>query len=164
MLLLRSVVFTIIMPGTVTVVIPYLIIPRERTTALEHWAGVQYPSLIAIAIGVAILFRCIWDFARVGRGTLAPIDPPSELVVQGLYRYVRNPMYLGVLIILLGETIMFESTAVLLYAAVWLVVVQLFVVLYEEPALRRRFGESYGRYYHAVHHWLPGKPFDGTRR
>jgi protein-S-isoprenylcysteine O-methyltransferase Ste14 len=108
--------------------------------------------------GVAILFRCIRDFAVVGRGTLAPIDPPKNLVVSGLYRYVRNPMYVGVLLVLLGEALLFASVSLLIYAAAFFVGAHLFIVLYEEPTLRRRFGESYERYTRTVQRWLPRTP------
>ena len=154
MLALRSLFFTIVVPGTVTVLIPYLIVSRRRAALPGSWDFPQYVALAPIAVGVAILFQCIWDFARVGRGTLAPVDPPKELVVQGLYRNVRNPMYLGVLILLLGEAMLFESVALLEYAIAWFVVIHLVVVLYEEPALRRRFGESYEDYCRSVRRWL----------
>ena len=160
MLVLRSLFFTIVVPGTVTVLIPYLIVSGGRATVIEHWGAPEYLSLVPIVVGAVILLRCIWDFTVVGRGTLAPIDPPTELVVRGLYRYVRNPMYLGVLILLLGETALFESVALLEYTAGWFVVVYLVVVLYEEPALRSRFGEPYNRYCRSVRRWLPGRPFD----
>ena len=160
MLFLRSVFFTLILPGTVTVIIPSLILSRQPIRALAQWAVPQYAGAVEIVIGTAILLRCIWDFARIGRGTLAPIDPPTKLVVKGLYRYVRNPMYVGVLLLLLGEAITFESVALLLYTALWFIAVHLFVVLYEEPALRRRFGAAYDRYCDSVRRWLPGKRFD----
>jgi protein-S-isoprenylcysteine O-methyltransferase Ste14 len=111
-----------------------------------------------MVLGAAILVRCIWDFAAKGRGTLAPIDPPRQLVVQGLYRYVRNPMYLGVLLLLLGETAFFKSIALLQYTLAWFIIVNLFVVFYEEPALRHRFGDSYERYFRSVRRWLPTRP------
>ncbi len=159
MLVLRSVFFTIAVPGTVTVLIPYLIVSGSRATLPVRWGALQYVALAPMAVGAAILFRCIWDFARVGRGTLAPVDPPKELVVEGLYRYVRNPMYVGVLILLLGEATLFESVALLQYAIGWFVVIHLVIVLYEEPALRRRFGESYEGYCQSVRRWLPGRRF-----
>jgi protein-S-isoprenylcysteine O-methyltransferase Ste14 len=111
-----------------------------------------------MATGAAIVLRCIWDFAAKGRGTLAPVDPPKQLVVQGLYRYVRNPMYLGVLLVLLGETAFFGSPALLQYTLAWFFLVNLVVVLYEEPSLRNRFGDSYERYRRSVHRWLPTRP------
>jgi protein-S-isoprenylcysteine O-methyltransferase Ste14 len=158
MLVLRSVFFTIVVPGTVTVLIPYLILTGSGGAWPMPWGALQYLALAPIAVGAGILFRCIWDFARVGRGTLAPVDPPRELVVQGLYRYVRNPMYLGVLFLLLGEAAFFASDGLLYYAIAWFVMTHVVVVFYEEPALQRRFGESYESYCRSVHRWLPGRP------
>lgn len=114
-------------------------------------------GLLAIAVGGGLLATCIWEFARSGRGTLAPVDPPRELVVRGLYRYVRNPMYLSVTVIVLGEFLLTGSRALLVYWVVWFVAVNLFVIGYEEPTLRRRFGASYERYTQEVGRWLPGR-------
>jgi len=92
---------------------------------------------------------------------LSPVDPPRELVVRGLYRYVRNPMYLSVTVIVFGESLLTGSRALLVYWAIWFVAVNLFVMGYEEPTLRLRFGESYERYAREVRRWLPrvrGRP------
>jgi protein-S-isoprenylcysteine O-methyltransferase Ste14 len=142
------------------VYIPYLIVTRWRPTAFPGWDVAQGLSLIPMVVGAAILLHCIRMFAWVGRGTLVPFDAPRKLVVQGLYRYVRNPMYVGVLLILLGEALLFESVALLEYAAGWFVVINLVVLLYEEPMLRSQFGESYERYRRAVGRWVPGKPYN----
>jgi protein-S-isoprenylcysteine O-methyltransferase Ste14 len=158
MLALRSLFFTIVVPGTVAVFIPYLIVSPGGASLVGPWTPLQFLSLVPMALGAAILVRCIWDFAAKGRGTLAPIDPPRQLVVQGLYRYVRNPMYLGVLLLLLGETAFFKSIVLLQYTLAWFIIVNLFVVFYEEPALRHRFGDSYERYLRSVHRWLPTRP------
>jgi protein-S-isoprenylcysteine O-methyltransferase Ste14 len=115
-------------------------------------------GILLIAAGAALLIACIWEFARRGRGTLAPVDPPRELVVQGLYRYVRNPMYLSVSTIVLGEVLLTRSRALLLYWVVFFVAANLFVMLYEEPALRARFGASYEHYTRTVGRWVPRLP------
>jgi protein-S-isoprenylcysteine O-methyltransferase Ste14 len=112
-------------------------------------------GLGAIGIGVALLGTCIWEFGRRGRGTLAPVDPPRELVVQGLYRYVRNPMYLSVTVIVLGEALLVGSRRLVVYWLIWFVAANLFVIGYEEPTLRRRFGSAYDRYCATVGRWLP---------
>jgi protein-S-isoprenylcysteine O-methyltransferase Ste14 len=96
-LLLRNVMFTILLPGTVTVVVPCFMVAGKAGGEADSWRCL---GLLPVMLGVGILFRCIWDFAIQGRGTLAPVDPPKFLVIRGLYRYVRNPMYLGVLLIL----------------------------------------------------------------
>ena len=158
MLALRSIFFTLIIPGTVTVLIPYLILSRTGRGLPPVWTPLHLVGLVVMLLGAAILLRCIWDFAVRGRGTLAPVDPPRYLVVQGLFRYVRNPMYLGALLLLLGESLFFRSMPVLQYTLAWFLVVNLVVLFYEEPALRRRFGESYDRYAHSVHRWLPSRP------
>jgi len=111
--------------------------------------------LVFILIGASIYLRCAWDFAFAGRGTPAPIDPPKELVVRGLYRYVRNPMYVGVLSVVVGQAIWFEARGLFAYAALCFLLFFAFVVLYEEPALRRKFGESYERYCNEVPRWIP---------
>jgi protein-S-isoprenylcysteine O-methyltransferase Ste14 len=110
---------------------------------------------LLIATGALLLARCIWEFAATGRGTLSPVDPPRELVVVGLYRYVRNPMYLSVGTILLGEVLLTRSMGLLGFAATGFVIVNLFVIGYEEPYLRRQFGGSYERYTARVGRWVP---------
>src|SRR5262245_64363687 len=98
----KTLIFTIIVPGAVIALIPYLLLSSAQSP-FAHIGPFQLFGLIPIAIGVAIYFRCAWDFASTGKGTPAPIDPPKHLVARGLYRFVRNPMYVGVLIALLGE-------------------------------------------------------------
>jgi protein-S-isoprenylcysteine O-methyltransferase Ste14 len=120
------------------------------------WANPRHLiALLCIAIGCALLGACIWEFFRSGRGTLSPADPPKDLVVRGLYRYVRNPMYLSVTLIILGEFLLTGSRGLLLYWAVWFLGANLFVLGYEEPTLRRRFGTAYEQYVRNVGRWLP---------
>jgi|ERR1051326_3887980 protein-S-isoprenylcysteine O-methyltransferase Ste14 len=157
-LALRSIFFALLLPGTVTVLVPYLIVSRGGAAAFPRFDVPGCLSLIPISVGAGILFRCIRDFAVVGRGTLAPVDPPKRLVVQGLYRYVRNPMYVGVLCILFGETLLFRSIRLLCYATSVFVVLNLFVLFFEEPILRKKFGESYNDYCRQVRRWLPRLP------
>ena len=155
MLLLRSVFFTFLQPGTVTVLIPFWLIRSRSAGILSSQQPLRYTGLPLIVIGAAGLLWCIWDFFSEGRGTIAPIDPPKHLVVRGLYRYVRNPMYITVVTTLIGEAILFMSLPVLVEAGVFVVLANLFVACYEEPALRRRFGESYERYSRTVGRWIP---------
>ena len=115
-------------------------------------------GLPPVLLGAVTYLWCAWDFTFTGRGTPAPIDPPKELVVKGLYRYVRNPMYVGITLILLGEAVLFESAVLFLYAGLLLVWFQLFIVYYEEPTLRRLFGASYESYCKSVSRWIPGLP------
>jgi protein-S-isoprenylcysteine O-methyltransferase Ste14 len=152
-LALRALFFLILMPGTVAGYIPLrIIIPNDRAFQCD----LSVSSLAAtclIVLGLSVLLRCVWDFFAVGRGTLAPFDPPKRLVVTGLYRFTRNPMYNGVLAVLLGEAWLFRSTPLVQYAAVVFVVFNLFVLVYEEPALDSQFGESYRAYRRAVPRW-----------
>lgn len=115
----------------------------------------QLLGLICAVVGNGLLATCIWEFARRGRGTLAPIDPPRVLVVQGLYCYVRNPMYLSVTAILLGEVLLTGSLSLLAYWAAWFIAANAFVMAYEEPTLRRQYGASYEAYTQSVGRWLP---------
>jgi protein-S-isoprenylcysteine O-methyltransferase Ste14 len=148
----RSLVWAALLPGTVAGYVPWRFFGL-RDVRIE--APIQAVGLACATVGVAVLAACVWEFARSGRGTLAPVDPPRELVVQGLYRYVRNPMYVGVTLIILGEAVLARSTALAAYWVVWFAAVNAFVIGYEEPHLRRRFGESYDRYAREVGRWLP---------
>ncbi|HEU5217430.1 MAG TPA: isoprenylcysteine carboxylmethyltransferase family protein, partial [Gemmatimonadales bacterium] len=91
----------------------------------------------------------------------SPADPPRELVVQGLYRYVRNPMYVGVITILIGELLITRTGSMLAFLGAWIVVVNFFIIGYEEPTLRRMFGDSYERYARRVGRWIPSFPEKG---
>jgi len=154
---LRSLLWTILLPGVFAGFLPWRYFGLSQVVI--NWSSPRHLlGLAAIGIGVRLLVACIWEFARSGRGTLSPVDPPTELVVQGLYRYVRNPMYLSVTTIVLGEALLIGSRALLVYWAVWFVVANLFVIGYEEPALRRRFGPAYEKYRGTVHRWLPRTP------
>ena len=153
--LLKMLIFTLLVPGTVTVWLPRILYPGQ--SRLAGGAGAVLGSF-AIILGTAGYLRCAWDFAFTGRGTPAPIDPPKVLVARGLYRFVRNPIYLSVLAVLVGESLLFGSLALLRYAVIWFVIFYLFVVFYEEPALERKFGASYKGYRQRVRRWIPRKP------
>lgn len=153
MIWLKNLIFTILVPGTVTVVIPALLLRNARSAFAAHaW---QWLGAVPMALGSGIYLWCVKDFAVKGRGTPAPIDAPKQLVVNGLYRFVRNPMYVGVTLILLGETLLFASMALCYYSLVVFAFFNLFVLLYEEPTLARLFGESYQQYCAHVPRWLP---------
>ncbi len=158
MLLLKNLLFTVLVPGTVAGLVPYVILSRGADSTVA-WGPMQWLALVLGVLGAGVYTWCVWDFASRGRGTPAPIDAPRTLVVSGPYRYVRNPMYWGVLLVLVGEVAFFASGALLLYTLVWLGVVHLFVLLYEEPALRRRFDGSYEHYRGVVRRWIPGRPY-----
>lgn len=157
LLALRSLFWTIAFPGTFAGYIPWRYFGVSEVR-LDFTNPLHLLGLLVIAIGVVLLGACIWEFARRGRGTLSPVDPPKELVVHGLYRYVRNPMYLSVSAIALGEAALAQSTALLLYWVIFFALANLFVIGYEEPTLRSQFGESYDRYTQRVGRWLPRRP------
>ena len=113
---------------------------------------------LAIAGGLLALY-CVAVFAVHGRGTPAPFDPPQAFVVQGPYRYVRNPMYVGAICCLLGGGLIVRSTSILILGLGFWAVAHLFVLLYEEPALEREFGETFVQYRQLVRRWLPGRPY-----
>ncbi|HEU5313646.1 MAG TPA: isoprenylcysteine carboxylmethyltransferase family protein [Candidatus Udaeobacter sp.] len=153
-LALRSLLWTILLPGVFAGYVPWRLFGLSRTQ-FDLTSPTQLLGVVCIGVGVALLATCIFEFARSGRGTLSPVDAPRHLVVRGLYRYVRNPMYLSVTMIILGEALVVHSVALAVYWAVWFVCANLFVIVYEEPALRQRFGESYDEYTQKVGRWIP---------
>ncbi len=150
----RSLLATVFLPGFLAGYVPWRYF-NLREIKPDLGDPVQALGLVIIGLGAVLLAACIWEFAHSGRGTLAPIDPPRQLVVRGLYRYVRNPMYLSVTMVVLGEALLARSGALVLYWAVWFLAANLFVLGYEEPALRRRFGRSYDDYARRVGRWVP---------
>jgi protein-S-isoprenylcysteine O-methyltransferase Ste14 len=153
MLAFRAVLFTVLLPGTTLVWIPHMLAVRDAPRlelGVFRWVG-----LPLVAVGAGVLLACIVDFARKGRGTLAPVDPPKNLVASGLYRHVRNPMYFGALALLVGQSMLFESKSVLLYTGFFWLAAHLFVLAYEEPHLKRTFGAEYEEYRAAVPRWFP---------
>jgi len=150
-LLIKNLLFTVIAPGTVAVYLP-LWIARGRPRASGF--GLEI-ALLLLGLGASIYSWCVWDFAVFGRGTPLPIDAPKRLVVRGLYRYTRNPMYVGVLTVILGWVAFFQLASLLLYVALIFTCFQLFIVLYEEPHLQREVGREYEDYRKGVGRWLP---------
>ncbi len=153
MLWLRTVLFTLLVPGTELVLVPYLLL---RQLGEQFDLGpMRWLALALFVPGSAIIFWCFIDFIRHGRGTPAPYDPPRRLVIAGLYRYVRNPQYIGVVLVMLSEAFFFGSLVLLAYAAFFAIGYYLFVRFYEEPTLKRLFGEDYTRYCQIVPRWMP---------
>jgi len=151
--LLKTGIFTILVPGTAVGVVPWWL----RHNAPIALAGPQrWAAFAIIAAGIAIsLHTAFWGFALIGGGTPAPIDPPKRLVVTGLHRLVRNPMYIGVLLVIGGQAWLFRSLPTTIYLACFGIAAHLFVVFYEEPTLRRQFGEEYEQYCASVPRWIP---------
>jgi protein-S-isoprenylcysteine O-methyltransferase Ste14 len=155
--LLKTAVFSVVAPGSVGLLAPYLLRDSGKNRivfpAAQHVLGGLF-----LLLGVSIYLWCGWDFVVKGLGTPAPIDAPKNLVVQGLYRYTRNPMYVGVAAMIAGQSIYRGSIAMALYLFVVITLFNLFVLFYEEPTLRRQFGEQYNTYCRAVPRWfLPSR-------
>jgi protein-S-isoprenylcysteine O-methyltransferase Ste14 len=150
--LAKTLLFTLLVPGTVVVLVPHGL--RGATGAEAAGALARAAGGALGLVGLAVYLWCALDFAR-SAGTPAPIDPPKELVARGLYRHVRNPMYVGVLSMLAAQAVWFGSGWLALYALLIFTAFHSFVVLYEEPTLARQFGDAYRRYRESVPRWLP---------
>jgi protein-S-isoprenylcysteine O-methyltransferase Ste14 len=157
MVALKTLIFTIVVPGTLLVLVPWLLLRWTGEAALP---GLSFwlLGLLPICWGIVLYFWCAGAFAFEGKGTPAPIDAPVFLVKSGPYRWVRNPMYVGVLSVLFGEAILFHSLALVVMGVLAATAVHLFTVFYEEPTLRRQFGASYEAYLRTVPRWLPRPP------
>jgi len=149
----RALFAIVVLPGTLAGLAPFLVDGRALRRLDGTPAG--WPVL---ALGLAVFAWCVRDFFVIGRGTLAPWDPPRRLVVVGLYRVVRNPMYVGVLLVLLGETLLAGSWALAGYTAVVAAGFHVRVVVAEEPALARSFPDDWPAYTAAVSRWWPRWP------
>jgi protein-S-isoprenylcysteine O-methyltransferase Ste14 len=161
--ILGSFVWFWIAPGTVAGWVPYALSEWRIQPPLLGVPGGRVVGAVVAAMGVMILVECFSRFAIKGRGTPAPIAPTETLVVSGLYRHVRNPMYVAVLAIIVGQALLFGSVAVLGYAGVVWLLFHGFVLAYEEPTLRRKFGSSYDAYRANVRRWWPRiRPWRGS--
>jgi protein-S-isoprenylcysteine O-methyltransferase Ste14 len=158
--LLRHLLSILILPFTVAVIVPLWLLrndvtqdfaPQSTWVHLLIWAA----GAAALLIGLILFISTLMGFARTGRGTLAPWDPPRVLVVQGVYRYVRNPMISGLLFILLAELLLTGSRRIFIWFILFLTVNLVYIPLLEEPGLAARFGERYSVYKKNVPRWLP---------
>ncbi|WP_036467548.1 methyltransferase family protein [Mycobacterium genavense] len=149
-----SAAFFVVAPGTVIGVIPWLItgwvLPNGGV--LLRWA--QAAGVVLIVAGLIPLIHAFAQFARAG-GTPAPVAPTEHLVVTGFNRYVRNPMYVGLVLVILGQALLFRSPGLLAYAAIVWIAFATFVLLYEQPTLTRQYGDEYEEYKLNVPAWLP---------
>ena len=159
-----SAVFFIAAPCVVAGLVPWL---------LTQWEfGPPWPASVPLAVigvlimvaGAAVLVNAFVRFASEGRGTPAPVAPTEKLVITGPYRWVRNPMYLAVLAVSLGQALLLRQATLLIYAAVVAAAFLTFVKLYEERVLSERYGEAYRRYQATVPGWIPRPPADGGKR
>jgi protein-S-isoprenylcysteine O-methyltransferase Ste14 len=151
----KTIIGSTIVIGIACVLIPYFILQGGEISATELNSVFQY---VAIPVGILGLLMVTWvaaSFVRTGKGTPIPIEPPKHLVIQGLFRYLRNPMYAGALLILLADLLYFPSLWLLIYTAVLWTILHIFVVFIEEPQLKRRFGAEYEQYIESVPRWIP---------
>ena len=154
-LLIRNLIFTILQPGIVAGFVPYLILQNE-SKALPTWPinPVHFLAIWIFFLGAFIMFNCIASFAIKGKGTLSPVDQTKQLVISGLYRYSRNPMYVGVVLILIGEALFFQSNTLWIYSVIIFLVFNIFILFVEEPRLRRDFKDQYENYCQQVRRWI----------
>jgi protein-S-isoprenylcysteine O-methyltransferase Ste14 len=150
-----SIVFFFVAPGTVVGWIPYAISGWRIDPPLLGLASGRVLGGLLLALGVAGLVDSFARFVKQGRGTPAPIAPTEYLVISGLYRYARNPMYISVVSAVVGQALLLGNVDLLRYAAIVWLLVHAFVIAYEEPTLRERYGDAYDSYRAHVPRWLP---------
>jgi protein-S-isoprenylcysteine O-methyltransferase Ste14 len=153
-----TLVFVLTVPGTVVGLVPFLLSHWTIASPFFGWPLMRWLGVVLIVGAVPIFIDFVVRFVREGRGTPAPIAPPRHLVVRGCFRYVRNPGYIAVVTLLIGQGLLFGSAGVMLYAALVALVFHFFVILYEEPTLRRQFGAAHEAYCHHVSRWIPHLP------
>ena len=153
--IVRTITYASLFIGLLLVYLPARIL---AWSGIVRPAAMGWPQIAGLVIGTAgavVALSCVCAFAFIGKGTPAPFDPPRRLVVRGPYHFVRNPMYSGAALALAGAALFYRSIQLLAFVAAFLLVTHLFVVLYEEPTLRRLFGPDYQDYCQRVHRWFP---------
>ena len=153
----KTLLWSVFVPGTLTTLVPYLILRSSAEGFSLNLSVFRYVGIIPILSGALIYFWCAWDFTFVGKGTPAPFDAPKKVVATDAYQFTRNPMYVACVSVLIGEAIFFESAALLIYALVLFLIFHIWILIYEEPTLRKNFGASYEEYCREVSRWLPIK-------
>lgn len=162
--LLGAVLFFAVAPGTVAGLIPHALTGWRDEGAFPVGAMGRVMGAVLILGGVASLVESFARFALEGLGTPAPVAPPTQLVVSGQYRHVRNPMYVAILAIVVGQSLVLGSVRLLAYAALLWLTFHSWIVWYEEPKLTRTFGSSYREYRQKVRRWWPGvRPPSGRK-
>ena len=156
--LARTIVYATLFIGLLLVYLPSLVAPDFGRLVTTGWP--QATGAIIASLGGALAAWCILSFVHFGKGTPAPFDPPRHLVLHGPYRFVRNPMYVGAVLVLIGAAIFYGSLPLAGYAAGFFLVTHLFVVAYEEPTLRRLFGADYEEYCRNVGRWWPRRAYN----
>ena len=154
-ILVRAVTYAAFFIGLVLVYLPARFLSWSGIVRPAVIGAPQVAGMIMVTIGTAIALWCLFTFVFIGKGTPAPFDPPRKLVIRGPYRFVRNPMYIGAGMTLAGAALFYESLPIFIYTGVFFLITHLFVVLYEEPTLRRTFGNEYETYFGRVSRWVP---------
>ena len=149
---------TIIVPGGAVVLLPYLILQATGVSSIPQLGPMQIGSLVLAVVGVSMVLWVSVAFVTQGKGTPAPIEPPKNFVAAGLYRFLRNPMYFGAILTVFAEALFFRSAWLLLYATILWLALHIPTVLFEEPQLERRFGDSYRQYKAGTPRWIPRRP------
>jgi protein-S-isoprenylcysteine O-methyltransferase Ste14 len=155
LVLARAITYSALFVGFLLIFLPSRLLSSAgvaQPAAVGSW---QIAGMLLGVIGGALALACILTFVLVGRGTPAPFDPPRRLVFAGPYRRIRNPMYLGAGLALAGAALFYRSIRLLAYAALFILVAHLFVVIYEEPTLRQTFDGDYQRYCRRAGRWWP---------
>jgi protein-S-isoprenylcysteine O-methyltransferase Ste14 len=163
---LKSLFFLLLVPGLLLGYFPYLIAAAD--IELFDTGAFAYLAFPVWLVGEIAMLWCFWNFTVNGRGTPAPIDPPKELVTVGLYRFVRNPMYVAGIIVLFGWVFWSPSLPLIIAPMFFFLAAHLFVTFYEEPTLKKKFGAAYEEYHRRVPRWIPRffpntKDINGTK-
>jgi protein-S-isoprenylcysteine O-methyltransferase Ste14 len=158
----RAITYAVLFIGLVLIYVPARLLAWTGIVRPETIGFLQIAGMVIGVLGLMIALWCVYTFATIGRGTPAPFDPPRRLVTRGPYQFVRNPMYIGAGLALIGATLFYESLSLLSYVGVLFVIVHSFIIWYEEPTLRRTFGNDYEEYCSRVKRWLPGKRMKGN--
>jgi protein-S-isoprenylcysteine O-methyltransferase Ste14 len=153
--IIESILITSIFTLVVVGLVPLVLLHLYPAGSFFQLGILRYTGIIAFSIGTVISLACVKDFLFKGRGTPAPFDPPKTLVVEGFYQHVRNPMYLGLFLVIFAEALFFSSVPIFVYLLVLIAFANIFVRLYEEPKLSHKFGKSYEQYCTRINRWIP---------
>jgi protein-S-isoprenylcysteine O-methyltransferase Ste14 len=143
--------FSLILPVIVLILVPLEIEKKISISSISAFLV----GIVFISTGIYIMSRTISGFIRIGKGTLAPWSPTKKLIIAGMYRFVRNPMIIGVIIVLIGESIAILSFDILIWAAIFFIINNIYFQIYEEPDLLKKFGDEYWEYKKNVPRWIP---------
>ena len=153
--LIRTLIFVVLVGGTTMVLIPVYLLSSFSSQTNVEIGFLRYFGFLPFLLGIIIISWCVRDFIYKGKGTPAPYDPPKQLVVNGLFRFMRNPIITGGIMILVGESILMESAAIACWALIFFIGNHIYFIFWEEPGLIKRVGEDYEIYMKNVPRWFP---------